>query len=681
VSSGGTVSVPSTGTSNISATGGPAVEVNGTPGITLALDDVDSTNSATNGISLSGLGAGTFSANSGDIGGASGTSFSVSGGTGAITYPGALNNGPGQAASITNRTGGVVSVSGNILDTNDTGGGITVSSNSGGSTVFSGATKQLNTGSGTAVLFNGSDGHTLAFSGGGLDIDTTSGKGIDAQGLNLSTPHNTLQITGSGNTIDSGSGRALGVVNTDVNANPLTFDHISSNGAASGILLNGTGPNNALTVTGTGGTCTSAITSGCTGGEIANGTGADDPGNTPPGTGVVLNNTKGVSLTRMHIHDHSNYGIRGNSVNGLTFSNSVIDGTNGTSVLTSDRDSSMRFTELTGTVSMTNVDVAGGLFSNLEIINTAGTLNATLDAFHSLAMNQNLGASNAVTVEGTGTSTMNLTYQNGSVTSARGQMFHYIGDGTGGGTLTLANNNLLNGNPLSNQSTGGGGISAVAGAKGPATLNITNNNITGSKTNALTVMKSRDISGGSGSVTGTIGGNHIGVAATANSGSSEGDGLEVTNEGHGNMTLAVTSNDIRQYNSSGIQFVAGGGIADGGQLNLNVSGNSIGNPGTNPSITLLQGIRIDSGVDSGDTFQTCANFGANAITGSSDAANKDFRLVVNDNTTIRLPGYAGGATDTAAVVAFVAGKIGGGAQGTALANSPGTFTGTGTTCP
>ncbi|MEA2493874.1 MAG: hypothetical protein QOJ29_1785, partial [Thermoleophilaceae bacterium] len=218
------------------------------------------------------------------------------------------------------------------------------------------------------------------------------------------------------------------------------------------------------------------------------------------------------------------------------------------------------------------------------------------------------------------------------------------------------------------------------GAKGTATLDIQNNSFRDSLTNAITIIKSRDLTG-SGSFSGTINNNTIGVAATANSGSVEGDGMEITHEGHGTMTLSITNNVIRQYNSSGMQFVAGGGIADGGGFNLNISGNTIGNPGTTPTITLLQGIRIDSGVTAGDTFATCANFGANSITGSSDAANKDFRLVVNQNTTIRLPGYAGSSTDGAAVAAFVAGKIGGGAQGTAAANSPGTFTGTGTTCP
>jgi hypothetical protein len=296
-------------------------------------------------------------------------------------------------------------------------------------------------------------------------------------------------------------------------------------------------------------------------------------------------------------------------------------------------------------------------------------------------MNQALGGDNAVLIEGTGTATTNVNWQNGSVTSARGSMFEYIGDGTGGGSLTLTNNSFINGNPLANQSTGGGGVALVAGAKGTATMDIQNNTVQNAKTNAVTIIKSHDIGGASGSFSGTINNNTVGTAGTANSGSSEGDGFEITNEGTGNMSLAVTNNHVHQINSSGFQFVAGAGIASSGQFNINFSGNSVDNPGNNGSITLLQSVRIDSGVTSGDTFQTCANFGANTITGSSDAPNKDFRLVVNQNTTIRLPGYGGAATDGVAVAAFVAGKVGGGAQGTAVANAPGTFTGTGTTCP
>jgi hypothetical protein len=183
-------------------------------------------------------------------------------------------------------------------------------------------------------------------------------------------------------------------------------------------------------------------------------------------------------------------------------------------------------------------------------------------------------------------------------------------------------------------------------------------------------------------MTATIDSNTIGQTLNANSGSSEGDGIEVTGGGQGNSTFNITNNNIRQYNSSGIQGVAGLGPPESGQVNFNISNNTVAEPGTNPLITLLQGVRVDSGVDPADTFQTCVDFGANAITGSSDAANKDFRLVANHNTVLRQPGYAGGNTDGTAFANFAAAQIGGGAQGTAVANSPGTFAGgAGTTCP
>ena len=125
-----------------------------------------------------------------------------------MTYPGNLNNGAGQTAEITNRSGGAVTISGPIADTNDTGGGISLAGNTGGSTTFSNASKVLNTTTSDAVSFTGSDGHTLNLSGGGLDVDTTSGQGIFANNSG------TLAVSGTGNTIDSTSAAALSVTNT-----------------------------------------------------------------------------------------------------------------------------------------------------------------------------------------------------------------------------------------------------------------------------------------------------------------------------------------------------------------------------------------------------------------------------------------------------------------------------------
>jgi hypothetical protein len=517
-----------------------------------------------------------------------------------------------------------------------------------------------------------SDGHSLTFSGGGLDIDTTSGAGLEA------TTSGTLVVSGATNTIDTGTGRALNVSDTDVGASPLTFQRISSNGASNGIRLSNTGANSALTITSAGGTCTVANLVGCTGGVIQNTTGADDGGALPNGTAVVLNNTRGVSLTKMHIHDNANYGVRGTSVVGLTLTDSVINGVNGTSALTAHKDASARFEELTGTVTMTNVDLRGGHFTNLMVDNTAGVLTATLDNVDSGTLDAT-GGDDAVQFEGIGTSTMNVDYRNSQITTASGDLFQYIGDGAGGGNLDFTGNALSNNEP--SIATGGGGVALIAGAKGPATMDVLNNTMRDSLTNALTIIKSRDATAGTNNLVANITGNAIGVAATPNSGSIDGDGMEITTFGDGNATFNVTGNNIRQYNSSGMQFVAGSGVVDSGQFNLNISGNSIGNPGTNPSITLLQGIRLDSGVAVGDTFATCAKFGANTITGSSDAANKDFRLVASQSTTVRQPGYGGGATDGTAFATFAAGLIGGGAQGTAVANSPATFSGTGATCP
>lgn len=685
------VTVAGAGTANVNTTGGPAVDVVNSPGAALTFNGVSSNNSANDGVNIDSIGTGTFSAAAGTISGAAGIAFDLNGGSGNVTYPGALNNGAGATAEVTGRSGGNVLFSGPVADTNDAGGGITVQSNTGGTTTFSNPSKKVDSGAFNAIAFTSSDGHTLSFTNGGLDVDTTSGNGL------LASSSGTLAVGGSGNTIDTGTGApaALSVSATDIGASGLTFQHVTAFGGgtgANGIVLNGTGTSGSLNVTGVGGTCTIADTSGCTGGTISGFTGSDTTSLTPAGAGIVLNSTKAPTFARIHVDGdvsaNDNYGIRGNSVDGFTLTDSVVEGTLGTSAVTANKDGAIRFgddntstTGLTGTVTMTNVAISGGYFTNLMVDNFSGTLNATLDNVDSLALDDT-GGDDAVQFEGTTTADMNLTYKNSSLTDASGDLFQYIADGTGGGDLTLTGDAFSNNEP--SIVTGGGGLAVVGGAKGAVTLNIANNTMKDSKTNALTVIKSRDAAAGSNNLTATITNNDIGLSGTANSGSAEGDGMEISTFGDGNASFTVTNNDIRQYNSSGIQFIAGGGIAESGQLNLNVSGNTVQNPGTTPTITLLQGIRVDSGVVAGDNFATCVKYGANSITGSSDAANKDFRLFAF-HSPIRQPGYGGGNTDVTAFANYAAALIGGGSQGTAFSNSAGDptaiFSGAGTTCP
>jgi Bacterial Ig domain/Bacterial cadherin-like domain len=665
----GSFSIPSAGQSDVTATGGPAVDVVSSSGSTMAFDSVSSTNSANDGVNLDSLGTGTFSATSGSIGGEAGIGFDVNGGSGAITYPGTFANGSGPlVAEVTGRTGtctaGVgscVTLSGSMNDTNDAGGGVNVANNTGGQTVLSGATKQFNTGASDAVDFTNSDGHTLAFSGGGLDIDTTSGNGLNA------TSSGTLQVTNTGNTIDStalsSTNRGLNVVDTDFAAAGATFDHISTSGGADGIRLNNTGSSGHLAVTGTGGTCTAADQSGCTGGTIQNATGADDSGTSPIGTAIALKSTQDTSLTRMHILNSSNYAIRGDSVpGGFNLANSVIDGVSGTEAPASAgspfNESAIRFTELSGTGNnITSSAISGGVTDNVGVINSTGTLNRLTLQSDTFGNNSNTEGNRNIDVVGTGTATTNVTVDSSTFTASRSHDFGF--DNTGaGGDVVFTNNTMSNSRPATGpnaQAGGAGNVKVTSGASSAVTLNVATNTMRDADGNAMLFV--HDVGGGS--LSGTVNGNTIGVAATANSGSIEGDGIQFNETGGtagSHSTLAITNNVIRQYNDFGIELASGssGLASETGNIDATVTGNTISNPGNNASISsIFQGIQLNTATVDGQSFNWCANIKGNSIIGSGRNGGTDFRLRQRFDTVVRLPGYGGTAFDTAAVTAFM----------------------------
>ena len=183
------------------------------------------------------------------------------------------------------------------------------------------------------------------------------------RGLNIQPGSGTQGLTGS-----SAASLTVGevsvtttnaaAVNLTSSGGTISLTSVSANGGSRGIILNGT--TGTFAVTGTGGTCTEANTGGCSGGTIQNMTGSDDSSATPIGTGIVLNNAAGVSLTRMYIHDHANYGVRGTGVSGFTLDNSVVSGVNGTNAAAPYEDSSISFDNLAGTSAITNSAITGG---------------------------------------------------------------------------------------------------------------------------------------------------------------------------------------------------------------------------------------------------------------------------------------------------------------------------------
>ncbi|WGY03957.1 Ig-like domain-containing protein [Nocardioides sp. QY071] len=637
-------------TADVRTKGGPAVDLTNAAGSTLSFGEVTSTGSTTKGVNLDGLGSGTFSATSGSVSGAQVMAFDVNAGSGAITYPGPITDGTGGTLEVTGRSGGTITLSGSLTDGADAGGGIALSSNTGGTTVLSGAAKTLSTGASTAVSMTSSAGHTLTITGGGLAVTTTTGDGIRA------ASSGTIAVTGTGNTISSGAGRALWVTSTGIGATGLTFARIDSTGGAGGILLADTGSAGSLTVTGTGGTCTAANTSGCTGGTVSGSTGADSSSSTPDGAGVVLSNTKAPSLTRMWIHDHSNYAIRGSGVSGLTLANSVVNGTNGTTGATPYDDSAILLQNATGAVSVTDTHVSGGVEDGLRVDNTSGSVTLTVDHV-TFGANGALTANDALSIiTEPGAGAVDATITANTFSSAAGDLLGVDLNGTGTSSLTVTGNTLSNSHPAI--ATGGGGVSIFqSGTGGNATMDVENNTFRDAVGPGVLIVKRVGIA----VQQGLFKNNTIGVSGVANSGSAEGSALKLQQMGGGVSTWSVTGNAIRQYNNFGVEVLAGGGAdPESGFVNTTVTGNTVAEPGTTLSTLAIpkNGIHYNIGTQIGDSFTACADVRTNDVAASGfdqagPASTYDIRVRQRQATTVQLPGYAGAAGDTTAVQTFL----------------------------
>ena len=456
---------------------------------------------------------------------------------------------------------------------------------------------------------------------------------------------------------------------------------MSSNGAPRGILMSGTGTNARLRVgASSSGTCTNANTSGCSGGTIQGSAGADDSSATPAGTGIVLNDSDNASLTRMRIAGSSNYGIRGNAVQGFTLADSVIHGTHGTNGATPFNDSAVLFDGLTGTASVSNTHLSGGVHDNFTVNNSSGVLNRITFSSVNVGANGN-GGNDAIQLEGVGSSTMNATVQNSTFTAAAGDLFQFIADGSGGGDLDFTSNTLSNNHPAI--STGGGGVSIFGGAGGGA-VDV---DFTGSNTfrdavgHAALFVKTQ----GPGDMNVTVNNAQVGVAGVTNSGSLEGDGMKFQHAGGGSaadMTVTVANSQLRQYNNQGIHMQTGAGLQEGGTFNATVSANLVADPGANPAITnVFQGIHLNNGVTSGDNFSSCVHIAGNTANGSGRNGGTDIRVRQRQSTTVRLPGYTGGNTDTTAVNAFLSGQNSGASVSSLAAGAPGGGFVGGSSCP
>ena len=622
---GGTINVTNgTGTINNTTQAAPAIFASN-----IALNanfSAIKSSGGSNGVSLTNV-TGTSNFGGGTLSGASGATFLMSGGTGTVTYNGTITQGNNaRVVDIQNKTGGTVTLGGAVSAT-----------------------------TGTGIILNSNTGSTINFTG-GMSLSTGASAAFTATGGGTvsATQNNTTIV----NTLTTTSGTALNVNATTIGASGLTFRSITAGTAAgsagNGINLDTTGANGGLTVTGNG--------SAGSGGIIQHKTGADS--STAAGIGIYLNNTRNISLSRMQINNFDNFAILGSGVVGFSLLNSIVNGVNGTNENVDD--AAVAFTNLSGSASITNTTVQGGIEDNFRVINTSVTLNRiTFDNFTEALMDQgNARGDNGILLQANN-GVMNVTIQNSFLTDARGDLFQLDLTGTATGDLIFKNNDCINTHP--NIVAGGGGITLSGGGSVASNVTLTydiggptpadGNNFQKARGDALLIA----LQTGGGTFSGKIRNNIFGVAATDQSGSREATDIEVRTVGSGNQNLLIDNNKIFQYGNFGILLQTGAkataGNGNNGSMQATVTNNLISNPSTFAFIK--NGLQLNSGTNSGpptDAFNNCIDARTNTTGGSGQNGGSDIQLRQRFGTTVRLPGYGGANNDNAAVVAFTQGQ-------------------------
>ena len=132
-----------------------------------------------------------------------------------------------------------------------------------------------------------------------------------------------------------------------------------------------------------------------------------------------------------------------------------------------------------------------------------------------------------------------------------------------------------------------------------------------------------------------------------NSNSTTGPGIRMTGNGTATMTSLVDANTISQVANRGIEVIARDGS---NRINATITNNAV----TLNDPLAADAIRVDAGSLSTDTTTICADIRGNSATTTAVGL---FGIRVRQRfagTTYLLEGYAGGATDDAAVQAYLA---------------------------
>lgn len=619
-------------------TGGAGVNLVNNTGATITFFAPAITTS--NGTGLNATGGGTINCTN------PGSSSIVANGVGAQVAPAINANGVTFNVNFftvsSQNSGGtgitLVSVSGSLTIggmtiQNPTGVGISVATSSAALNFGSGGGATVNGSGGTGIFLNANTG-AISFTS--LNIAPDSGQ----RGLHATANTNTITSTsGTITTTNNTAVEIVGVSNgsrTPLNMQLTTVNTTGGSVAANGIFLqhtSATGSPGGFRVLGTGGTCT-AGTPTCTGGRITSTAGAD---NATSGIGVRAENADSVVLTRMRIDNHPNFAIRGSNVNGFTLDTSLLDGTNGNNE--GADEAVVRFDNLLGTCAVTASDISGGRENNFHVINTSGTLTALNITGSIFRDNSTPAGADGINIDIQGTAVATATVTGNTFTRNRQEHFRASARGTATFNVNFGSLTAGQGNTMT-----GGHPNAVTSSTlfttevtGRLNFNVLGNSINGAILSAMTVFQANTTTAGI-RANGTISGNTIGTAGVLNSGSAQGDGITVTSLGLGTTNVIVNNNQVRRYNSDGIEFSAGDTSP---VVNATVTSNTL----KEPEGFAANGLHVNMGTTAAGAVTACFDIGGSPATLENDfigSAPIEVRLRQRNSSTVRLPGFAGG---------------------------------------
>jgi hypothetical protein len=605
----GTRLTVASGAGALAATGGAAAVLSDLT-TDLQLGGMSSANSAGSGVSLTNVG-GTFSAPAtAAITNAAGADFTVSGGAATVTYGGTI--------------------------TDDVGALVTISGTNGGTKSFTGAISDGGDGDGSGISLTGNTGATISFSG-GLVLSTGANAAFTATGGGTVTvcdenPCNPGATGALVNSLTTTTGTALNVANTTIGTGRLEFRSISSNGAASGIVLNDTGASGGLAVKGDAGSTVNG-----SGGVI----------NASTGAAISLTSTRGVSLDQMTIQNGLGDGILGSTVTDFSLTNSTVT-SNGDAL----QEHGIEFANLLGTGTLTNATVSNNETSQISIINTTGTASITLDGVtvSSTGLASTPNGLHGLHFETQTAANADLIVRNSTINNVFSNSIHSTNEGTGTLEFTVTNTDFTNIGAsainLAQNNSGAvrflidGNDTFLRGANNGVSSSINVNQAGGTPAGAI--------------LEGRISNNVIGDSSSSNSASVAGYGIRVFSVGSGTTTVQIDHNNI--------QGTAGGILAQIGEdpnvahamnatihdnVILQTDGNSVNGIRVNIGTTSANG--GDQGVAALDLFNNTSTMSGAAAANFGNAISVSTRF----NTSIRMPNYAGTSNDLAAVQTFL----------------------------